>query len=46
MPGDFLDKLKDEKASFIGFDRDKFVEAIGNLENMSLIEKVRYISPY
>ncbi len=42
----FLDKLKDEKVYFIGFDKDEFVEAIGNLENMSLIEKVRYISPY
>ena len=42
----FLGKLKNEKEYFSAFEKKEFIEAIDNLDDMSLIEKVRYLSPY
>jgi len=42
----FLDKSKSEREYFNGFEKNEFIEAIDNLDDMSLIEKIRYISPY
>jgi len=42
----FLDKLKSEQEYFNTFEKTEFIKAIDNLDDMSLIEKVRYITPY
>ena len=42
----FLDKVKSEKEYFNDFEKTEFIKAIDNFSDMSLIEKVRYISPY
>jgi hypothetical protein len=42
----FLDKLKSEREYFINFKNNELIEAMDNLDDMNVLEKVRYISPY
>ena len=42
----FLDKVKSEKEYFDSYENNELIEAMDNLDDMSLLEKVRYVSPY
>jgi len=42
----FLDKVKSEKEYFDSYENNELIEAMDNLDDMSLLEKMRYISPY
>jgi len=42
----FLDKLKDEEEYFGNFGNTELIESMNNFSDMSLLQKIRYISPY